>query len=79
MQPSEEELEQQRQEQIARQKIQRTNYSIEIASKRAVAQKRNEQQVPDQLPAGVFSTDTTVDYLQNTYNYGAFVFSGEGT
>ena len=79
MQPSEEELEAQRQEQIAAQKELRINDSIK-AVKRAEQQAAILQQqavAAETIPATI--ADSSSQYKSLSNKYGAFGLSGEGT
>jgi YidC/Oxa1 family membrane protein insertase len=79
MQPSEEELEQQRQEQLAMEKNRRARDSI--ANIREIEQQAtiHEQQAEVEKTIEAISGDSNVQYEQLRLKYGAFGLSGEGT
>ncbi|RLD82594.1 MAG: membrane protein insertase YidC [Bacteroidetes bacterium] len=77
MQPSEEELEAQKQEQLAEQKKQQTNDSIREVSRveqQALAEERKAIEQVEVAPI-----DGSSAYQQMLLKYGAFAHSGEGT
>jgi YidC/Oxa1 family membrane protein insertase len=78
MQPSEEELEQQRQEQLARERQQRVNDSLaEVArlEREARIEEQQQQQTEEIIPQ---EGDTTASYQLLRQKYGAFGSSGQG-
>jgi len=76
MQPSEEELEAQRQEQLAIQKEQRARDSIAQVNRQQQQAAVEEQEAVKEIP--VEGPDTSTAYKNLTGKYGAFAHSGEG-
>ena len=77
MQPSEEELEQQRLEQLVRERQQRVNDSLaEIARIEREARLQEQQQQPVEIITE--QGDTTASYSLLKQKYGAFGTSGQG-
>jgi len=77
MQPSEEELEQQQQEELARANQQRINDSIREAARLEQQALVEEQAKVEEIEVAI--TDTSSQYQRLNMNYGAFGHSGEGT
>lgn len=77
MQPSEEELEQQRQEQIAKERERRVFDSIQEVN-RAEQQAIRDQQQAEQSPAEVIPAESGSQYQDLSTKYGGFAHSGQG-
>ena len=78
MQPTDEELEQQRLEQVAQERERRIFDSIQQVN-RVQQQAIRDQQQAEQQPAEVIAAGTSSQYSQKTDEYGSFAHSGEGT
>src|SRR5210317_1482471 len=77
MQPTEEELEQQRQEQLAQERERRIFDSIQEVNR--AEQQAIKNQLEEQAAAEPIASDTSVEYHELSKQYGGFGLSGEGT